>query len=43
MCGQSAYYRETFIDEGDVDMARILTILDRNGFDGVVIRIMLRR
>jgi len=35
--GKVPYYRETFIDEGDVDMARILTILDRNGFDGVVI------
>jgi mannonate dehydratase len=30
-------YRETFIDEGDVDMTRVLSILWRNGFDGVVI------
>ena len=30
-------YRETFIDEGDVDMLRILTILAKNNFDGVVI------
>lgn len=29
------HYRETFIDDGD--MPRILQILDRNGFDGVVI------
>jgi len=35
--GKVPHYRETFIDEGDVDMTRILTILDRNGFDGVVI------
>jgi mannonate dehydratase len=30
-------YRETFIDEGEVDMLRILTILANNSFDGVVI------
>jgi len=35
--GKVPYYRETFIDEGDVDMVRILSILHRNGFDGVVI------
>jgi mannonate dehydratase len=35
--GKAPHYRETFIDEGDVDMARILSILKRNGFDGVVI------
>lgn len=35
--GKVPYYRETFIDEGDVDMSRILGILHRNGFDGVVI------
>ena len=35
--GKAPHYRETFIDEGDVDMTRILAILDRNGFDGVVI------
>jgi mannonate dehydratase len=35
--GKVPEYRETFIDEGDVDVARILEILDRNGFDGVVI------
>ena len=26
-----------FIDEGDVDMIRILSILKRNNFDGVII------
>jgi len=35
--GKVPHYRETFIDEGDVDMVRILAILHRNGFDGVVI------
>jgi mannonate dehydratase len=35
--GKVPYYRETFIDEGEVDMIRILAILHRNGFDGVVI------
>lgn len=35
--GKVPYYRETFIDEGDVDMIRILSILQKNGFDGVVI------
>jgi mannonate dehydratase len=35
--GKVPHYRETFIDEGDVDMVEILTILKRNGFDGVLI------
>jgi mannonate dehydratase len=35
--GKVPHYRETFIDEGDVDMTRILSILSRNGFDGVII------
>jgi len=35
--GKVPHYRETFIDEGDVDMVRILTILNRNNFDGVII------
>jgi mannonate dehydratase len=35
--GKVPHYRETFIDEGDVDMVRILDILDRNGFDGVIV------
>jgi mannonate dehydratase len=35
--GKVPHYRETFIDEGDVDMVRILSILHRNHFDGVVI------
>jgi mannonate dehydratase len=35
--GKVPKYRETFIDEGDVDMVRILSILKRTRFDGVVI------
>lgn len=35
--GKVPHYRETFIDEGAVDMIRILSILRTNGFEGVVI------
>lgn len=35
--GRVPSYHETFIDDGDVDMVRLLTILHHNGFDGVVI------
>jgi mannonate dehydratase len=35
--GKVPEYRETFIDEGEVDMVRILSILKRNNFDGVII------
>lgn len=35
--GKVPAYRETFIDDGDIDMARVLRILKRNGFDGVLI------
>lgn len=35
--GKVPYYRETFIDDGDVDMIRVLSLLKRNGFDGVII------
>jgi mannonate dehydratase len=37
VAGKAPHYHETFIDDGDVDMLRILAILHRNGFDGVVI------
>ena len=37
IAGKAPHYRETFIDDGDVDIARVLSILHRNGFDGVVI------
>lgn len=35
--GHAPDYRETFIDDGDVDMLRILRILHRNGYDGVLL------
>ncbi len=35
--GHVPEYHETFIDDGDVDMKRILRILHDGGFDGVVI------
>ncbi|HXG46358.1 MAG TPA: mannonate dehydratase [Methylomirabilota bacterium] len=35
--GKVPYYRETFIDEGDVDVLRVMRILKRNGFQGVII------
>ena len=35
--GKVPYYTETFIDDGDIDVSRILTILYRTGFEGVVI------
>jgi mannonate dehydratase len=35
--GKVPHYRETFIDEGQIDMTRILRILYTNGFDGVII------
>jgi mannonate dehydratase len=35
--GKVPYYRETFVDDGDIDMIRVLGILKRNGFDGVLI------
>ena len=35
--GRVPRYRETFIDDGDVDVFRVLQILHRNAFDGVII------
>ena len=35
--GKVPHYRETFIDDGDVDILRVLRILRDNGFAGVVI------
>ena len=35
--GKVPTYKETFIDDGDVDVLRVLAILKRNGFDGVII------
>jgi mannonate dehydratase len=35
--GKVPHYRETFIDDGAVDVMRVLRILHRNGFEGVII------
>ena len=37
VAGKVPHYRETFIDDGEVNMIRILAILHRNRFDGVLI------
>jgi mannonate dehydratase len=35
--GKVPNYREVFVDEGDIDMARVMTILKANKFEGVLI------
>lgn len=35
--GKVPNYRETFIDDGDLDMIRILRILRQNGYEGVLL------
>jgi mannonate dehydratase len=35
--GKVPHYRESFIDDGDVDMLRVLRILHRNSYDGVLV------
>ncbi|MGH7867068.1 MAG: mannonate dehydratase, partial [Candidatus Dormibacteraceae bacterium] len=35
--GKAPHYREKFIDEGDIDAFRVLKILKRNQFEGVII------
>lgn len=35
--GKVPNYRETFVDDGDIDMLRVIRILRKNGFDGVLI------
>jgi mannonate dehydratase len=35
--GKVPYYRETFVDDGDIDMLRVLRILKQNKYDGVLI------
>ena len=37
VAGRVPQYRETFIDDRAIDMIRVLSILHRNGFDGVLI------
>jgi mannonate dehydratase len=35
--GKVPHYRETFVDDGDIDLLRVLRILKKNNFDGVLI------
>jgi mannonate dehydratase len=35
--GKVPFYRETFVDDGDIDMIRVLRLLKQNNFDGVLI------
>ena len=35
--GKVPFYRETFLDDGDVDMPRVLRILKKNHYEGVLI------
>jgi mannonate dehydratase len=35
--GKVPHYRETFVDDGEIDMLRILRILKATGYDGVLI------
>jgi mannonate dehydratase len=35
--GKVPHYKETFVDDGDIDMLRVLRILKKNHFDGVII------
>ena len=35
--GKAPFYKETFIDEGDVDIRRVLRILKTNDFQGVIV------
>lgn len=35
--GKVPHYKETFIDDGEVDVLRVLSILSKNQFDGVII------
>jgi mannonate dehydratase len=35
--GKVPFYRETFVDDGDIDMFRVIHILKKNGFGGVLI------
>jgi mannonate dehydratase len=37
VCGKVPRYHEVFIDEGDIDMIKILRILKKNGYQGVLI------
>ncbi len=31
------HYKETFVDDGDIDMAKVISILEKSGFEGMLI------
>jgi len=35
--GKAPHYRESFVDDGDIDMPRVVDILVENGYEGVMI------
>ena len=35
--GKVPFYKEVFVDEGDIDMVKVLRILKKNNFEGVLI------
>ncbi|MDF1573397.1 MAG: mannonate dehydratase, partial [Bacteroidales bacterium] len=35
--GKVPHYKEVFVDEGDIDMLKILSILKKNNYQGVII------
>ena len=35
--GKVPHYKETFVDDGEIDMVRVLRILKKNQFDGVLV------
>lgn len=35
--GKAPFYKETFVDDGDIDMLQVVRILHQTGFDGVLI------
>jgi mannonate dehydratase len=37
VCGKVPNYHETFVDDGDIDMAEIVRILHDEGYEGVLI------
>src|SRR5438093_5886778 len=37
VAGKVPHYKETFVDDGDIDMVRVLRILKKNRFEGVLI------
>ena len=37
VAGKVPHYRETFVDDGEIDMVRVLRILRKNKFEGVLI------